>query len=162
MATEVKPIPDGYTTVTPILTLRDAAKGIEFYKRAFGAEELFRMPGPDGKIMHAELKIGTSRIMLGEEAPEWDRRGPQGLGGTPVELYVYVGDVDAAFKKAIAAGAKEIMPVADMFWGDRVGALVDPHGHRWSIATHKADLTPEQIEKGQKEWMATMQGAQKK
>jgi PhnB protein len=162
MGTKVKSIPDGYTTITPVLTLRDAARAIEFYKRAFGAEELFRMPGPDGKLMHAERKIGTARLMLGEEAPERDCRSPQALGGTPVQFYVYVEDVDAAFKRAIGAGAKEAMPVADMFWGDRVGGLVDPYGHKWSLATHKADLTPEQMEKGQKEWMGTMQDAQRK
>jgi uncharacterized glyoxalase superfamily protein PhnB len=162
MATKGKSIPEGYTTLTPILTLPDAARGMEFYKRAFGAEELFRMPGPDGKVMHAELKIGTSRIMLGVEAPERDCHGPQALGGTPVQFYVYVEDVDAAFKKAIAAGAKETMAVADMFWGDRMGTLADPFGHKWSLATHQADLTPEQLEKGQREWLARMQGAQKK
>lgn len=162
MATKVRSIPEGYATITPVLTLPDASKGIEFYKRAFAAEELFRMPGPDGKIMHAELKIGTSRIMLGEEAPERDCHSPQGLGGTPVQFYVYVEDVDAAFKKAVAAGAKETMPVADMFWGDRLGTLVDPFGHKWSLATHKADLTPEQLEKGQREWLAKGQDGPKK
>jgi PhnB protein len=157
MATKVKKIPDGYTTLTPVLSLRDAASGIEFYKRAFGAEELFRMHRPDGKIMHAELRIGTSRVMLGEEAPEWDCHSPQSLGATPVQFYVYVEDVDAAFRKAIDAGAKQTMPVADMFWGDRLGAVVDPFGHRWSLATHKADLTPEQLEQGQRDWLAKTQ-----
>lgn len=162
MATTVKPIPEGYTTVTPMLTTRDAAKAIGFYQRAFGAEELFRMPGSDGKIAHAELRIGTSRIMLGEEAPEWGCLSPQALEGTPVRFYVYVEDVDAAFKRAIAAGAKETMPVADMFWGDRVGGVVDPFGHKWTLATHKVDLTPEQIEKGRREWMAQLQAPAKK
>jgi uncharacterized glyoxalase superfamily protein PhnB len=162
MGTKVKSIPDGYATLTPVLTLADAAQGIEFYKRAFGAEELFRMPGPDGKIMHAELTIGTSRIMLGEEAPQRDCHSPRALGGTPVQFYIYVDDVDAAFKKAIAVGAKETMPVANMFWGDRVGSLVDPFGHKWSLATHTADLTPEQLEKGQREWLATMRSGQAK
>jgi uncharacterized glyoxalase superfamily protein PhnB len=161
MTTRVTAIPDGYTTLTPVLSLRDAAGGIEFYKRAFGAEELFRMLRPDGKIMHAELRIGTSRVMLGEEAPERDCHSPQSLGATPVQFYAYVEDVDAALRKAVAAGAKETMPVQDMFWGDRVGSVVDPYGHRWSLATHKADLTPEQLERGQREWLATMQGASK-
>lgn len=161
MAARVKPIPDGYGTLTPMLTLSDAAKGIEFYRRAFAAEELFRMPGPDGKIMHAELRIGTSRIMLGEEAPAWDCHSPQALGGTPVQFYVYVEDVDSALRKAVAAGAKEVTPVADMFWGDRVGTLVDPFGHKWSLATHQADLTPEQLERGHREWIAQMQAPKK-
>ncbi len=160
MPTNARWIPEGYTTVTPALTLPGAARGIDFYKRAFGAEELFRMAGPDGKIMHAELRIGTARLMLGEEHPEHGCHSPQALGGTPVQFYVYVPDVDAAFRKALDAGAKEIMPVADMFWGDRVGAVVDPFGHKWSLATHQTDPTPEQLEQGHREWLATMKAAQ--
>jgi uncharacterized glyoxalase superfamily protein PhnB len=159
MATKVKPIPDGYATLTPVLTLPDASSGIEFYKRALGAQELMRMPGPGGKVMHAELLIGNSRIMLGEEAPERNCQSPLGLGGTPVQFYVYVEDVDAAFRKAVAAGAKETMAVSDMFWGDRVGSLVDPYGHKWSLATHRADPTPAELEKGQREWLAQMEAA---
>jgi uncharacterized glyoxalase superfamily protein PhnB len=162
MATKVKAIPDGYTTITPVLSLRDAAGAIDFYKRAFGAEELFRMDGPGGKIMHAELRIGTGRVMLGEEAPEWGCQSPQSLGATPVHFYVYVDDVDAAFRRAVDAGAKEVMPVADMFWGDRIGSVVDPYGHRWELATHKADPTPEQLRQGQREWLAKMEAERRK
>ncbi len=140
-----KAIPDGYYTVTPHLVLKDADKALEFYKKAFGAEEVFRMPGPDGKtIMHAEIRIGNSHVMLNDEMPDYGALGPQSVGGTPVTLHLYVNDVDATFKRAIEAGAKEEMPVADMFWGDRYGKLIDPFGHKWSVATHKEDVSPEE------------------
>ncbi len=156
MAT-VKPIPEGYTTVTPSIVLRDAAKAIEFYKKAFGAQERLRMPGPDGKIMHAEIMIGNSFVMLSEEM--MGGRSVESMGGSPVAFYLYFEDVDAALKKAVAAGAKETMPASDMFWGDRFGQVEDPFGLKWSIATHKHDYTPEQIKKGQEEWMKQMAAA---
>ena len=142
----IKSVPDGYHTLTPHLVVKGASQAIEFYKRAFGAEEISRVLGPDGKsLMHAELKIGDSRLFLVDEFPEMDCRGPQSIGGTPVTIHVYVEDVDAAFSKAVAAGAQVRMPLADMFWGDRYGVLADPFGHAWSLATHKEDLTPEEI-----------------
>jgi len=140
-----KAIPEGYYTVTPHLVVKDAGNAIEFYKKAFGAEEVFRMPGPDGKtVMHAELKIGNSHVMINDEMPSYGAMGPLSIGGTPVTLHLYVNDVDSTFKRAIAAGAKEEMAVADMFWGDRYGKLVDPYGHKWSVATHKEDVSPEE------------------
>lgn len=148
MSNRVKPIPSGYHTLTPHLVVKGAGQAIEFYKKAFGAEEIARMPSPDGKsLLHAELKIGDSRIMLADEFPEMGCRGPQGTDGTPVTIHMYVEDVDAAFGKAVAAGAQVRMPLADMFWGDRYGVLTDPFGHSWSLATHKMDLTPEEIRK---------------
>jgi len=139
-----KAIPEGYYTVTPHLVVKDAGGAIEFYKKAFGAEEVFRMPGPGGKVMHAELKIGNSHVMINDEMPDYGALGPQSIGGTPVTLHLYVNDVDSTFKRAIAAGGKEEMAVADMFWGDRYGKLVDPFGHKWSVATHKEDVSPEE------------------
>ena len=141
----VKAIPEGYHTVTPHLVIKDAGKAMEFYKKAFGAEEIFRMSGPDGKtIMHAEIRIGNSHLMLNDEMPDYGAVGPQSIGGTPVTLHLYVSDVDSSFKRAIEAGATEEMAVADMFWGDRYGKLLDPFGHKWSIATHKEDVSPEE------------------
>lgn len=157
MASQVKPIPTGYHSITPALTVRDADKAIEFYKRALGAEERMRFLGPDGKsIMHAEIKIGDSIIFLGEERPDMGCHGPQGLGGTTVSLYLYVQDVDKAFTRAVTAGAKTKMPVADMFWGDRCGQVTDPFGHNWTIATHKEDLTLEEIYKRGQAFFAQM------
>jgi PhnB protein len=148
MNNQVKPIPSDFHTLTPHLVVRDASQAIEFYKKAFGAKEISRVPGPDGKsLMHADLKIGDSRLFLVDEFPEMDCRGPQSIGGTPVTIHMYVEDVDTAFSKAVAAGAQVRMPLADMFWGDRYGVLVDPFGHAWSLATHKEDLTPEDIGK---------------
>ena len=148
MTPQVKPIPHGYHTVTPMLTIRDVDKAIDFYKRALGADERMRFLGPDGtSILHAEIKIGDSFIMLGEEHPAMGCRGPQNLGGTPVGLYLYVEDADHAFSRAISAGATVLMPVADMFWGDRCGQFTDPFGHKWSLATHKEDLSQEEIRK---------------
>ena len=143
----VKPVPDGYHTVTPHLVVRDAAKAIDFYAAAFGAEELYRMPGPDGAVMHAELMIGDSRVMLGEEAPQMGALSPQTIGGSPVSLLLYVKDVDASFTRAGGAGCTIQMPPTDMFWGDRYGKLVDPFGHKWSLATHKEDVSPEEMAK---------------
>jgi uncharacterized glyoxalase superfamily protein PhnB len=141
----VNPVPEGFRTLTPHLIIQDAGAAIEFYKKAFGAEELLRMNGPDGSsVMHAEIRIGDSALMIAEEYPQMGYRGPKAIGGSPVTLHLYVPDVDAAMKRAAAAGAEITMPVADMFWGDRYGKLKDPFGHEWSIATHKEDLTPEQ------------------
>jgi len=140
-------IPDGYHTVTPHLAVRNAAKALEFYGKAFGAEELFRMPGPGGVIMHAEVRIGDSSIMLGEEDPQRGATSPQTIGGSPVGLLIYVKDVDASFARAEKAGCTVQMPPTDMFWGDRYGKLVDPFGHHWSLATHKEDVSPEEMAK---------------
>ena len=152
----VKAIPDGYHTLTPGLTVRDGKKAIEFYKKAFGAQEVFRMDGPNGRLMHAELNIGTSKIMLGEEMPQMGCLSPESLKGTPASFYLYVENADAAFAQAVAAGAKPVKPVTDMFWGDRQGEVTDPFGHRWSVATHKEDLTHQQIEERAKEFFAGM------
>jgi PhnB protein len=149
MSHRIKPIPAGFHTLTPHLVVKGAGKAIDFYKKAFGAQEVGRLLAPDGKfVMHADLKIGDSHVFLVDECPEMGSRAPESIGGTPVTIHMYVEDVDATFKKAVAAGAEVRMPVADMFWGDRYGILADPFGHSWSIATHKADLTPEQIRKG--------------
>jgi PhnB protein len=146
MAGKVKPIPDGYHTVTPYFTVRDAARAVEFYKQAFGATELMRMAEPDGKIRHAEIRIGNSQIMIGDEFPEFsEMRSFQGLGGSPVSVYLYVEDVDAMFNRAVAAGAKVRSPIKDEFYGDRVGAVEDPYGLAWFIATHKEDVAHEEI-----------------
>jgi uncharacterized glyoxalase superfamily protein PhnB len=142
---KVKPIPEGMHTVTPHLVCAGAADAIEFYKKAFGAVELARLPGPDGKLMHACVKIGDSAVMLVDENRQWGTLGPKALKGTPVILHIYVDDVDTFAARAVAAGAKVTMPIADMFWGDRYGQLQDPFGHSWSVATHKRDLTPEEI-----------------
>lgn len=141
----VKPIPDGYHTLTPYLYVRDGAAAIEFWKNAFGATELFRMPGPGGKVMHAEVKIGDSIIMLADEHPEWGNKSPQTLGGVSGGYALYVPDSDAMFAQAVAVGAKVMRPMADQFYGDRSGTVIDPFGHVWTIATHKEDLTAEQI-----------------
>jgi len=143
----IKPIPDGYHSVTPYLSIKDAAKAIEFYKRAFGANELFRLVAPSGEIGHAEIKIGDSQIMLADPCEEGTFRNPQTLGGTSVGLHVYVEDVDTLFARAVDAGAKTVRPVQDQFYGDRTGTLEDPFGHVWFLATHKEEITPEEINK---------------
>ena len=146
MKNKTKPIPEGFNTLTPHLVVKGASKAIDFYKKAFGAEEIRRMPGPDGKsIMHAELKVGNSRLMLVDEFPEMNARGPESIGGTPVTIHMFVEDADTVFKRAVNAGAQVRMPLGDMFWGDRYGVLADPFGHLWSIATHREDLAPEEI-----------------
>ncbi|HOB33122.1 MAG TPA: VOC family protein, partial [Verrucomicrobiota bacterium] len=143
MSKSVKPVPDGYHTVTPYLVVQDAARAIDFYTKAFGAQEICRMPAPDGKkVMHAEVQIGTSRVMLADEFPEGGWLAPQN-GTSPVTIHLYVEDADATFNQAVSAGAQVRMPLADTFWGDRFGTITDPFGHSWSIATHKEDLTPE-------------------
>lgn len=148
MAPQVKPIPACFHTLTPMLTVREAAKAIDVYKRALGAEERLRITLPDGKgIMHAQLSIGDSVIMLAEERPQQGCGGPQTLGGTPVSFYLFVEDADKAVQRAVAAGATVAMPVADMFWGDRGGQVVDPFGHRWFLATHREDVPKEELQK---------------
>lgn len=147
MSVPVKPIPDGYHTVTPYLIVNDAAAAIEFYKKAFGAAELFRFPAPGGKIGHAEVKIGDSHIMLADEFPEMGAQSPQTIGGSPISLMLYVEDVDAMAKRAVAAGATVTRPVKDQFYGDRSGSFTDPFGHQWHIATHKEDISPEEMKK---------------
>jgi PhnB protein len=145
--------PKGYHSVTPGITVRDAAKAIDFYKEAFGAEELDRMEGPDGTIMHAEIRIGDSIIMLGEENPTWGTKSPQTLGGVHGTLHIYVDDADAAFAKAVAAGCETRFPLEDAFWGDRYGKVADPFGHEWGIATRVKELTPEETRKAAEAWM---------
>lgn len=144
-ASIVSAIPPGMHTVTPHLVCARAAEAIDFYKQAFGAEELSRLPGPDGRIMHAALRIGDSVIMMTDEAPEWNSLGPLAFNGSPVTIHLYVEDVDSLFQRAVAAGASVRISVGDMFWGDRYGALEDPFGHRWSIATRTRDVTPEEM-----------------
>lgn len=152
---KVSPIPKGYHTVTPGLAVRNAAQAIEFYKKAFGAKEKMRMNGPDGKtIMHAEIQIGNSHIMLGEEMPEMNHLSPQSLNGSPVNLYIYVKDVDKVFNQAVKAGATVTMPVMDAFWGDRNGQVTDPFGHKWGIATRKRNVSPKEMKKAAQEWFA--------
>jgi PhnB protein len=143
----VKPIPEGYHAVTPYIIVSGGAKAIDFYKKAFDAIELFRMAQPDGKIGHAEIKIGDSPIMLADEAPTMGAKSPQSFGGSPVGIHLYVEDVDKVFNQAIAAGAKVERPVEDKFYGDRAGGIIDPFGHRWYISTHKEDVSPEELEK---------------
>jgi uncharacterized glyoxalase superfamily protein PhnB len=146
MARATRPIPEGYHTITPHLVVRDAAAAIEFYKKAFGATERGRMPGPDGKtIIHAELRIGDSPLFLMDEVPAMGSKSPLALGGSPFVIHLYVENVDAAFERATKAGATVEMPVADQFWGDRYGMVADPFGHHWSLATHKEDLTPQEM-----------------
>jgi PhnB protein len=145
MPKPVKPIPDGYTPVTPYLTIKGAAEAIEFYKKAFGAEEMMRMPMPDGKVAHAEIRIGGAVIMLHDESPEWKMLSPQTIGGSASSIMLYVTDADAVMKRAVDAGATVTMEMADQFYGDRCGNIVDPFGHKWSIATHVEDVEPDEI-----------------
>jgi PhnB protein len=154
---KVKYIPEGTHSITPGLVVKNGKKALEFYKTAFGAKELSVMYGLDGKsIMHAELQIGDSKFFIGDENPEMGARSPQTLGGSAVSLNVYTEDCDATIKRAVTAGAKITMPAADMFWGDRYGKVEDPFGHGWGIMTHKEDVSPAEMEKRGKEWMASM------
>jgi len=153
----VKPVPSGYHTITPFLTVRDAARAIEFYKQAFGATDRGVMKGPDGKVMHAELQIGDSIIMLSDEFPEFGAKSPEALNGSPMGLHIYIENVDAAFDRAVKAGAHVEMPVAEQFWGDRYGRLRDPFGHKWSIATHTRDLPRDEMKREMDDAMAKMQ-----
>ncbi len=142
---KVKPIPDGFHTITPHIVCKNAAAAMDFYKKAFGAEEIFRMPGPGGQVMHGELQIGDSRLMLADEFPQADTKSPASLNGTTFSISLYVEDCDKAFKRAVDAGCKVTMPPMDMFWGDRFCKVGDPYGHSWSIMTHIKDLSPEEI-----------------
>lgn len=147
MTNKVPTTPIGYHSITPYLIVDDAAKAIEFYKQVFGATEAMRMEKPGGKIGHAELKIGDSKIMLADEYPEMKVRGPQAYGGSPVMIHLYIDNVDAVVGQALAHGAKIVRPVENMFYGDRSGTLVDPFGHTWDVSTHVEDVSPEEIEK---------------
>jgi len=158
MKTDVKPIPDGYHTVTPYLTVRNAAQAIEFYERAFGAHDIHRLLAPDGKIAHAEMKIGDSVLMLGDESPKFGNLSPQTLKGSPVGLALYVPDVDEAFERAVRAGATVKEPVENKFWGDRAGAVVDPFGHKWTLLTHIEEVSFEQMKARMDNLFAEMAG----
>jgi PhnB protein len=147
MQAQVKPIPDGYHTITPYLSVKGAAGAIDFYKKAFGATEVMRFAQPDGRVGHAELQLGDSRVMLADEFPEMDFRSPHSIGGTPVQLHMYVKNVDTVVSQAVAAGAKIVRPVQDQFYGDRSGTVADPYGHLWHVATHKEDLSMEELRK---------------
>ena len=153
-----KPIPQGMHSVTPHLVCAGAANAIEFYKKAFGAVEAGRLPGPDGRLVHAAIRIGDSTVMLVDEMPEWGALGPKALKGSPVTIHLYVDDVDACVARAVKAGAKVTMPVEDQFWGDRYGKLEDPFGHHWSVATHLRDVSPDEMQKAMRE-MKPMQKA---
>jgi len=159
MANQVDPVPEGFGTVSPVLSIRGAAEALAFYQKAFGAQVLGQMDRPDGKLMHAALKIGDTVVMMGEEcAPHEGHdeciRSPADLQGTTVSLYLYVADADSAFKQALAAGAREVMPLTDTFWGDRMGMVRDPYGHIWAVATHVEDLTEEQMHQRMQETFA--------
>lgn len=147
MPSPVKPVPEGHRTVTPYLAIKNAAQALEFYKDAFGATETFVLRVPDGRVGHAEIRLGDSIIMLADEFPEYGGQSPHTLGGSPVSIHLYVADVDAFFKRAVAAGATERKPVMDQFYGDRSGQLEDPFGHLWWVATHKEDVAPEELQK---------------
>ena len=155
----VKTIPEGYRSLTPYLFIKGAAAAIEFYKNVFGATERMRMPGPDGRVMHAELQIGDSILMLADESPSMGALSPQTIGGSGSLVSVYVADVDAAVAKAVAAGAKVVRPVKDQFYGDRTGGIIDPFGHIWSVATHVEDVTPEEMRKRAAAAMSQSAGA---
>jgi uncharacterized glyoxalase superfamily protein PhnB len=151
-----KPIPDGFHTATPSLVVSDSKKAIEFYKKAFDAKEIYRFLAPDGKIMHAMIQIGDSFIMMADESSNMGCSSPTTIGGSPVSLYLYVEDADKIYNQAVKAGAKVNMPIMDAFWGDRFGSVMDPFGHSWSIATHKKDLTPEELRKAGEEFFHNM------
>ena len=154
MSAKVKPIPEGYHALTPYLTIDGAADAIEFYKKAFGAKELSRMMGPDGKVGHAELQIGDSRLMLADESPMRGTKSPKSIGGSASGIVLYVEDVDKLFKQALNAGAKETQPLENQFYGDRMGGLEDPFGHKWNLGTHIEDVSPEEMDKRMKAMMA--------
>ena len=137
--------PEGLCTLTPYLTVKDAPAAIEFYEKAFGASEQMRIPGPDGRLLHASLRLGDSTLMMSEEFPEWGSKGPQALGGSPVSIHFYSDDVDAAWARAVEAGCEVVMPLDDTFWGDRFGTLSDPFGHQWSMAMQVREMTEEEI-----------------
>lgn len=148
-----KPIPDGFHSITPYLNINGAREALEFYKKAFGAVEAARLTMPDGKIAHAQITIGDSQVMLSDAFTEWGTKGPDSLGGTPVSICLYVPDVDASVARAVEAGAKVIMPLADQFYGDRAARLQDPFGHIWHLATHKVDMSTQEQQRKMDEWM---------
>ena len=151
-----KPIPDGFHTATPSIVVNSSNDAIEFYKKAFGANEIYRFPAPDGKIMHAMIQIGDSYIMMNDEFPGMGARAPGTIGGTPVTIHLFVEDADKIFNQAVAAGATITMPIMDAFWGDRFGTVTDPYGHSWAIATHQKDMSPEEMKKASEEFFANM------
>jgi uncharacterized glyoxalase superfamily protein PhnB len=154
MQQQVRPIPEGFHSLTPHLVCEGAAKAMDFYVQAFGAVDLGRMPGPDGKLMHGTMRIGDSVLMLADAFPDFGSKGPLALQGSPVTIHLYVEDADAAFAQAVAAGAKPLMPLADMFWGDRYGMLVDPFGHKWAIASQKRHVSPQEALEEMQKMMA--------
>jgi uncharacterized glyoxalase superfamily protein PhnB len=153
-----QPVPEGFQTVTPVLTLDNATQAIEWYKKAFGAEEISRSVGPDGKVMHADIRIGSSHVMLNDAL--MGAKGPHATGGSPASLWVYVDDCDALFRRAVSAGARPASgpmgQVSDQFWGDRCGMFTDPHGYAWTVATHKEDLSPQELDQRQAKWLKEM------
>lgn len=155
-AKKVNPVPAGYSTLTPGLAVRDAAAAIDFYKKALGAKEKSRMPGPDGKIMHTELAIGNSRIMIGEEDINMGNPSPLSLNGSPISLYLYVKNSNKSFDQAVKAGATVAMPIMDQFWGDRAGMITDPFGHKWWLASHKKDLSAKEMKKAAEDFFASI------
>lgn len=157
MTRQVKPIPDGFNSISAYLIVKDAVEAMEFYATAFGGETITRMPGPDGKgTLHAEMRIGNSVLMLSDENPDWGTKSPLTMGGTTVHLHLYVEDADAVFNQAVAAGCQVTQPITDVFWGDRYARVTDPYGHAWSIATHTEDLTPEELDERSKKFLAEM------
>jgi PhnB protein len=157
MKSNAKPIPEGYEAPTPYLVVRGAAAAIDFYKKAFGAKEVMRMPGPDGRIGHADVRIGGGHVMLADESPEMGHRSPGSLGGSPVSLVLYVENADEVVQRAVGAGAKVTRPVKDEFYGDRAGTLTDPFGHIWHVMTHVEDVSPEEMEKRASEMAKAVQ-----
>jgi uncharacterized glyoxalase superfamily protein PhnB len=154
---KVKAVPEGFNSVSSSLIVPNCVEALEFYKKALGAEILFRMPGPDGKsTMHAEMRLGNSTVMLSDENPQWGAKSPKTLGGSPVTLHLYVDDADSVYQRAVAAGCTVAMPIMDAFWGDRYGKVKDPFGHEWGIGTHKEDLSPEEMDKRAKAAFAAM------
>lgn len=151
-----KAIPEGFHSLTPYLIVRDGRAAMAFYTRAFGAKEVLRLSMPDGSIAHAEMRVGDSHVMLSEENPQWGSKGPNTLGGTPCGMCLYVEDCDAVFNQAVAAGGTVERPVMDQFYGDRSGTIIDPDGHKWTIATHKQDMTAAEMQKAMDEWMKSM------
>ena len=152
----VKPIPDGFHTATPTLVVNNANEAIEFYKKAFGANEIYRFPTPDGKIMHAMIQIGNSFVMMTDEFPSMGARSPTTIGGSAGSIHLYVEDADKVYKQAVEVGAAPTMPLMDAFWGDRYGMIVDPYGHAWAIATHQKDMSPDELKKAGEEFCANM------
>lgn len=152
-----KPIPEGFHSITPTLVVNNGKEAIEFYKKAFGANEIYQMPTPDGKIMHAMIQIGDSFVMLTDEFPSMGARSPTTIGGSPGSLHLYVDDADKVFNQAVGAGAAPAMPMMDAFWGDRYGMIIDPFGHAWAIATHQKDLSPDEMKKAGEEFCANME-----